>query len=109
MIALPNRTGSLHLLAASTDGLATAILRVGSDAISVRVGHWTDEEPRRAPAGDIAAYITHRHDADGEDEPYVFCYLHAIDVPVGAGVSEVTLPELSSVKIFAATTLESPG
>ena len=109
VITLPNRTGSLHLLAASTNGPATAIVRVGSEAFPVQVGHWTDDTPRCAPAGDIAAYITHRHDADGEDDPYVFCYLHAIDLPVGPGVSEVTFPRLSSVKIFAVTTLESSG
>jgi alpha-mannosidase len=50
----------------------------------------------------VAWFCSHRHSADGQNEPYRYCYLfaHAIDLPAGART--LTLPQDDHVLIFAA-------
>jgi alpha-mannosidase len=51
----------------------------------------------------VAWFCSHRHTADGRNEPYSYCYLfaHAIDLPPGARA--LTLPQDDHVLILAAT------
>jgi alpha-mannosidase len=55
---------------------------------------------KRAP---IAWFASHRHTADGANEPYAYSYLfcYAIDLPSGART--ITLPDNDKIRILAAT------
>lgn len=55
---------------------------------------------KRAP---IAWFASHRHTADGANEPYAYSYLfaYAIDLPPGART--ITLPDNDKIRILAAT------
>ena len=55
----------------------------------------------RAPV--VAWYSTHRHDAEGADEPYVFCYLFHHVVGLEPGQTALGLPEAEDVRVFALT------
>jgi alpha-mannosidase len=51
----------------------------------------------------VAWFASHRHTADGDNEPYSYCYIfaHAIDMPAGART--LTLPENENIRILALT------
>jgi alpha-mannosidase len=55
---------------------------------------------KRAP---IAWFASHRHTADGANEPYAYSYLfaYAIDLPPGA--LTITLPDNDKIRVLAAT------
>jgi alpha-mannosidase len=55
---------------------------------------------KRAP---IAWFASHRHTADGANEPYAYSYLfaYAIDLPPGART--ITLPDNDKIRVLAAT------
>jgi alpha-mannosidase len=55
---------------------------------------------KRAP---IAWFASHRHTADGANEPYAYSYLfaYAIDLPPGART--LTLPDNDKIRVLAAT------
>jgi len=55
---------------------------------------------KRAP---IAWFASHRHTADGANEPYAYSYLfaYAIDLPPGAHT--LTLPDNDKIRVLAAT------
>jgi alpha-mannosidase len=51
----------------------------------------------------VAWFASHRHSADGDNEPYSYCYLfgYAIDLPSEA--KTLTLPENDNIRILAVT------
>jgi hypothetical protein len=55
---------------------------------------------KRAP---IAWYASHRHDACGANEYYVYSYLFAYAIDIPAGAKSVTLPNNDKIRILAAT------
>ena len=112
----------IHLLAASVGGIQVHTLGSGTGKSDVRFhpySGWLETWPEstsgpfrlpspvpgsvRPQAPTVAWYATHRHDANGSDEPYVFCYLyhHVIDLKPGKEV--LVLPEAEDVRIFAVT------
>jgi alpha-mannosidase len=58
---------------------------------------------KRAP---VVWFASHRHTAEGANEPYAYCYLydHAVDVPAEART--LTLPENDKVRVLAITVAE---
>ncbi len=51
----------------------------------------------------VAWVGTHRHGPDGEDEPYVFCYLFGYSLALPSDCREIGLPVAPELHIFAAT------
>ncbi|TNF74329.1 MAG: alpha-mannosidase [Acidobacteria bacterium] len=112
----------LHLLAAAVEGDAGGTFDVDGQPIDLRIqsysgtiGRWKDWRRRpwgwswsRSPSGflkrdPIAWLTTHRHDQDGRDEPYVFCYLFHYSIELEAGARFVLLPEVPEIRLFAVT------
>jgi len=124
----PNGPRTLYLLAASAAGDRDAMLKVGSKQVKLRiqdytgfVGQWnsrvvdgeviSEVDPSKVRPGfmkpePVAWVATHRHNAKGENEPYVFCYLFRYRIDIPRGASSVTLPKDDKVLIFAATLAE---
>lgn len=131
-IAIPAGTfNRLYLLAAS-DGDARAAFRVDGTPVTVEVGDWTgfvgqwDNRvwdgfikketdytwdailyeglvPGFVKGGTIAYHTTHRHLAQGENDPYAFGYLYRIALPLPRGAKTVALPQAPGIKVLAAT------
>lgn len=124
-IPLPPGGDALYVLMAASGGDVDATFRVGEMSIPLRVPEFTDfvgqsqslvvdgrivpaaqmEEPflKREP---VAWIGTHRHDAAGANEPYVFCYLFEsrIDLPADAGGAiPLMLPDDDRIKVLAAS------
>jgi alpha-mannosidase len=116
------RLNRLHLLAAAAEGDESGTFVIDGRPVELRVqsysgviGRWKDWRHfpwgwrwKRSPSGflkrdPIAWLTTHRHDRNGRDEPYVFCYLfhYAVDLPPEART--LRLPEAPSIRLFAVT------
>ncbi len=110
----------IHLLAASVGGIQDHVFRLGPGEAGVRfhpysgwLETWLESSgwPLRLPtlvpgsvrpqAPSVAWYATHRHDARGSDEPYVFCYLYHHVLDVRQPTQAIELPEAEDVRIFA--------
>ncbi len=122
-IALPRGNFSrLYLLAASTGGDAKATFLVDGrptelavQEFSGLVGQWDSRvvdgkivDPDRIVPGfikrDPVAWLgTHRHTADGKNEPYVFCYLFRYRIDLAKGARWLVLPKDENLRILAAT------
>jgi alpha-mannosidase len=55
---------------------------------------------KRAP---VAWFASHRHSADGTNEPYAYSYLFAYSIPLRDGARTVILPKNSKIRILAMT------
>ena len=55
---------------------------------------------KRAP---MAWFASHRHTADGANEPYVYSYLFAYSMDIPAGAQTLTLPDNDKIRILAIT------
>ena len=53
--------------------------------------------------GTVAWHTTHRHLANGEDDPYAFGYLYRIALELPRGAKSVTLPDAPGIMVLAAT------
>jgi alpha-mannosidase len=112
----------LHLLAAAADGDLSGTFHVDDQPVELRIqsysgviGRWKDWHRRpwgwrwsRSPSGflkrdPIAWLTTHRHDRNGQDEPYVFCYLFHYSIELPAKARFVRLPEVPAIRLFAVT------
>jgi alpha-mannosidase len=51
----------------------------------------------------IGWVVTHRHDAAGENEPYVFTHFYRVSVPVAKGARSFKLPDDPRVVVLAAS------
>ena len=51
----------------------------------------------------IAWFASHRHTADGANEPYAYSYLFSYAVQLPAGARSVTLPDDASLRVMAMT------
>jgi alpha-mannosidase len=55
---------------------------------------------KRAP---VAWFASHRHTADGANEPYAYSYLFAYSIALPADARTITLPDNDKIRILAAT------
>jgi alpha-mannosidase len=126
-ISLP-KGSRVVLLAHSTGGDVEVPFRFGDVSRNVTVpdqsafiGQWDSRlvagQLEKDPERFAKAYIkrtsvawvgTHRHDAAGSDEPYVFCYLFRLELDVPDGTKTLTLPNDPRIRVFAATAMQSP-
>ncbi|MBM4371568.1 MAG: hypothetical protein FJ098_07935, partial [Deltaproteobacteria bacterium] len=119
----PREGDALHLLVAAV-GDREATFRVGDLEHHAALVDWTgwvgqwdsrvpdlDQDPvldiaAMAPAfvkaGEIGLYATHRHRPDGDD-PFVFCYLQRLVIPLPEGATALVLPKDDAVRVLAAT------
>jgi alpha-mannosidase len=55
---------------------------------------------KRAP---VAWFASHRHNAEGANEPYAYSYLFAYSIPLPADARTITLPDNAKIRILAMT------
>ncbi len=86
------------------------------------VGQWDSrlvgDELRHDPALITPAYVdptpvgwigTHRHTAEGRNEPYALTHFFLLRLPVSEGARVLTLPDDPDVRLLAATAVWNPG
>jgi alpha-mannosidase len=61
---------------------------------------------KRAP---VAWFASHRHSADGANEPYVYSYLFAYSIALPADARTLSLPDNSKIRILAVTVSNEDG
>lgn len=118
----------VYILAAAADEDAAAQFAVGGATATTEIGYYTgnigQDESRivgdrivttraeLAPAfynQDTVAWAgTHRHTADSDD-PYKFTYLYRYVLPTEPGATSLTLPDDSSIKLFAVSLANDPN
>jgi alpha-mannosidase len=58
----------------------------------------------------VAWFASHRHTAEGANEPYAYSYLFAYAVDVPAGATTLTLPDNDKIRVLAVTAVhEAPA
>jgi len=57
----------------------------------------------------VAWFASHRHDANGANEPYAYSYLFAYSFEVPAGARTLALPENERVRVLAVTATPEPS
>ena len=123
-IPLPGgKFNRVYVLAASADGDQQATFRVGEKAIDVTIqdwggfiGQWDDRiwkgtemtglKPGFIKRAEVAWFASHRHTADGANEPYAYSYLFAYPLDVPAGATTLTLPDNRKIRILALSVAE---
>ncbi len=108
----------LHLLAAAVRGDTTAVFLVGDREVALSIQHYTGHvgswdgrgrlpgtrgRPGFLRRDPIAWLGTHRHDARGRDEPYVFCYLFRYRIDLPPETLSIRLPRNPRIRILAMT------
>jgi len=58
---------------------------------------------KRAP---VAWFASHRHTADGANEPYAYSYLFAYSVQMPPNARTLTLPDNDKIRVLAVTVAE---
>jgi alpha-mannosidase len=61
---------------------------------------------KRSP---VAWFVSHRHTADGANEPYAYAYLFAYAIEVPANARTLTLPDNDKIRILAVTVADEAG
>jgi alpha-mannosidase len=61
---------------------------------------------KRAP---VAWFASHRHTADGTNEPYAYSYLFAYSFDIPSGAKTITLPNDDRIRILAMTVSDEGG
>jgi alpha-mannosidase len=61
---------------------------------------------KRAP---VAWFASHRHTADGTNEPYAYSYLFAYSFDIPSGAKTITLPNDDRIRILAMTVSDEAG
>jgi len=57
----------------------------------------------------VAWFASHRHSADGANEPYAYSYLFAYSLEVPAGAKTLVLPNNERIRILAITVANDFG
>ncbi len=116
----------VYLIAASSNGDASATLDVGSEKVELNVqdwggfiGQWDDRQwtskdtshddygqmtgikPGYIKRADLAWYCSHHHDAAGEKVPYSYSYLFGYPIDLPPGTKTIKLPNNDKVRILA--------
>lgn len=130
-IALPRGDFSnLYLLAVAVNGDADGDFALDNKIINLKIQDWSapigswDNRifagpvdaltfsinlplERLAPAfikrDPIAWFSSHRHQRDGTDQPYTYCYLFKYSLPLPPGSKTLTLPNNPRIRIIAMT------
>lgn len=124
LLELPRDHGAteLRLLACAIDGPREPAFRVGLREVKPWLpdgrqwfGQWdsrvighdvvherADLVPAYTQDADLGWVVTHRHDATGAAEPYVFTHLYVVTLPV-ADIGEVRLPDDPAVLLLGAS------
>jgi len=63
--------------------------------------------PAYTTEADVGWVVTHRHDGEGRQEPYVFTHFYRVEIPAGAGARTLTLPDDPALIVLAASQTES--
>ena len=136
-LTLPGGTGRrVSLLAASVGGDVPATFRVDGQPVTRLVQAWdgyVGQWDKRLWGGDVpeltydwhnplvglvpgyvkrapvAWYADHKRLPDGKNDPYQFCYLFRIDVPVPDGARTLQLPRDARIRVVAATVSRDPN
>jgi alpha-mannosidase len=58
---------------------------------------------------DVAWFASHRHTAEGANEPYAYSYLFAYAIDVPANAKTLTLPNNDKIRILAVTVADESG
>jgi alpha-mannosidase len=66
----------------------------------------TGLQPGYIKPAPVAWFASHRHAADGSNDPYAFSYLFAYALDVPAGAKTLTLPNNDKIRILAITAVE---
>jgi alpha-mannosidase len=53
---------------------------------------------------DVAWYASHRHSANGSDEPYSYSYVFVYGIDVSSGARRLTLPDNPDIRVMAIST-----
>jgi alpha-mannosidase len=69
-------------------------------------GEMTGLKPGFIKRAEVAWFASHRHTADGANEPYAYSYLFAYPLDVPAGATSVTLPDNRKIRILAISVAE---
>jgi alpha-mannosidase len=64
-------------------------------------GEMTGLKPGFIKRADVAWFASHRHTAEGANEPYAYSYLFAYPLDVPAGATTLTLPDNQKIRILA--------
>ena len=64
-------------------------------------GEMTGLKPGFIKRAEVAWFASHRHTADGANEPYAYSYLFAYPLDVPAGATTLTLPDNEKIRILA--------
>jgi alpha-mannosidase len=126
----------VYLLAAASGGDAPADFRVGDKAVSLTiqsgdgyVGQWDTRQwegqlpestydwhnayagltPGYIKTAQVAWYADHKCLANGEADPYAFCYLYKYAIAVPDDARTLTLPTDPKIRLFAATVSQNPN
>lgn len=110
-IVIPEGSGAVYLLVASSEGDRTGTFVTEDGTFSAVIPEWTGyygqftmkgmPEPF-VKDGDIAYAGDHRHDSAGKDEPFENTYMYMIRIPVVKAKS-IVLPDDEKITVFAAT------
>jgi alpha-mannosidase len=63
-------------------------------------------EPGYVKPASLAWYASHRHTADGLNQPYQYSYLFAYSIPMPEGARTLTLPDNDKIRILAVSVAE---
>ena len=69
-------------------------------------GEMTGLKPGFVKRADVAWFASHRHTADGANEPYAYSYLFAYPFDLPAGATTLTLPDNQKIRILAISVAE---
>jgi alpha-mannosidase len=69
-------------------------------------GEMTGLKPGFIKRAEVAWFASHRHTADGANEPYAYSYLFAYPFDVPAGATTLTLPDNRKIRILAISVAE---
>ena len=74
-----------------------------------RAMEYTGLTPGFVKSAPVAWFASHRHAADGANEPYAYSYLFAYTMDVPANAKTLTLPNNDQVRILAVTAADEGG
>ena len=123
-ISVPAGTSRVELLVGSNADDRRATFTAGDRKTTHLIPSWTDFvglwdrriwegetmlglEPGFIKRTPVAWFATHRHLADGSDDPYRFSYLFRVGIDIPEGVRSFELPNDPAVHVFAATAVSS--
>jgi len=75
----------------------------GSKPRMITVMDYAGLTPGYVKPAAVAWFASHRHTAEGGNEPYAYCYLFAYSLDIPAGATTLTLPDNEKIRVLALT------